>query len=46
MKLLVILNESKYGSHSDVHSALATLRTSGSIEAYKIYPFLERLSNG
>jgi hypothetical protein len=46
MKLLLILNESKKGSHDDIYSALNELKLSEKIIAYQVIPFLELLANG
>lgn len=46
MKLLVILNESPAGAHTDLHAALSRLKANGVLESYIVYPFLARLNEG
>jgi hypothetical protein len=46
MKLLLILNELKKGSHDDIYSALDELKLSGKPLDYHVISFLELLANG
>ncbi|MBW2646346.1 MAG: hypothetical protein JRE23_09250, partial [Deltaproteobacteria bacterium] len=46
MKLLLILNETPPGAHSDIHCSLGVLKDQGVLEDFYIYPFLSRLADG
>jgi hypothetical protein len=46
MKLLLLLNEARRGSHDDIYSALDELKKKGELAEYQVIPFLAYINEG